>query len=662
MNAAIEDKIKKLRNEIEKHNQAYYGLDAPQITDAEYDVLMNELKALEATYPEFDDLSSPTHRVGGVVLSAFKKVKHSEPMLSLDNAFNADDLRRFDLRLKKELKVPFSYVVEYKIDGLSLAIHYEGGFFKLAATRGDGETGEDVSENVKTIYTAPLKVPVTTAFQVRGEVYISKANFIKMNAEQSLQGKTAFANPRNAAAGSLRQLDSKIAASRPLDLFVFDLIQGSDVLGVDTQKSTFDKLNALGFKTAPMAAFDNIEEVIAYCDALIEKRHDLSFEIDGLVIKVNEFDARKALGTTSKSPRWAIAYKFPAEMALTQVKDILVQVGRTGVVTPLAILEPVQVAGSLIGKATLHNQDYISEKDIRIGDFVWIQKAGDVIPAVVKVDMTQRPIDAPPYMLPKTCPACGSETVRNPGEAALRCLNSQCPAKIKRLLTHFVSRSAMNIDGVGEAVIEMLIEKGYVESLPDLYALQPYAEEMSALKGFGEKSIQKMLEAIEKSKDNDLYRLISGLGIPLIGEKAAKTLAKVFGNIEALMAADLERLTSIDEIGEKMALSIVSYFAMPATIEMVGLFKDRGLHMSSELEAVSSGAFTGMTFVVTGTLNKYTRDEIKSLIEANGGKVSGSVSKKTDYVVAGEKAGSKEEKAKELGVPILSEDDFEKML
>lgn len=662
MNASILEEIQEIRQVIETYNYAYYVMDQPKITDAEYDALMNRLKELETAHPEFDDPLSPTHRVGGSVLSVFEKVIHPVPLLSLDNAYNEPDLLAFDNRIQKELNEKVQYVVEYKIDGLSVAIQYENGRFKRGATRGNGTEGENVSENVKTIRSVPLKLSEPFDLEVRGEVFIPKSGFVKLNEQQVLSGKEGFANPRNAAAGSLRQLDSKIAASRPLDLFIFDVLSGAESASLISQKETFDWLNQMGFKTAAMKVFDSMEAVYKYCLEMAEKRHDLSYEIDGLVVKVNAFDHRKKLGNTAKSPRWAIAYKFPAELAKTRIKAIEVQVGRTGVVTPLAIFEPVNLAGSVIGKATLHNQDFIKEKDIRVGDAVWIQKAGDVIPAVVRVDFDARPQGSSPYVLPSSCPVCGFDTIRRPGEAAIRCTNDACPAKLHRAMTHFVSRTAMNIDGVGEALVETLIEEGFIENIADLYTLKDHEAALIHLEGYGEKSVSKMLAAIEKSKSNDLYRLLSGLGIPLIGEKAAKTLAGVFGSMENLMQAKYDDLVSIDEIGDKMAESILHYFSLESMRDVIRRMAMNGVNMTSSLSRISEGVFAGKTVVVTGTLEKYTRDEIKALIESMGGKVSGSVSKKTDFVVAGEKAGSKADKAKQLNIAILTESDFEDMI
>lgn len=661
MEKSIEKKIESIREELEKHNHQYYVLDAPTITDAEYDALMQSLMLLEKEYPEYDSPLSPSHRVGGAVLSNFEKVTHTVPLLSLDNAYNEEGLLEFDKRVQKEIQDEISYVVEYKIDGLSVAVQFEEGVFKRGATRGDGEVGENVTENVKTIRSIPLRLKDPVTVEIRGEVFIPKKGFVSLNEQQTLQGKEAFANPRNAAAGSLRQLDSKIAASRPLDIFIFDVLNGVEAYDIHTQVETFEWLNRLGFKTAPAKRFDSMADVVSYCNKMADKRHDLPYEIDGLVVKVNSFDHRRQLGYTAKSPRWAIAYKFPAEMAQTTIRSIEVQVGRTGVITPLAVFDPVKVAGSIIAKATLHNQDFINEKDIRVGDSVWVQKAGDVIPAVVRVELSKRPEDSEPFKMPEQCPICGSATLRKPGEAALRCTNETCPAKIERALTHFVSRTAMNIDGVGEALIETLIENKYIEDISDLYALQTHEESLAQIERLGEKSVKNILEAIEKSKSNDLHRLLSGLGIPHIGEKASKTLAASFGSINALMNATYEQLVEIDEIGDKMAQSILHYFALEPIKKMIKKLELYGVNMLSELNAVQSGMFSGKTFVVTGTLAKYTRDEIKTIIESEGGKVSGSVSKKTDFVVSGDNPGSKVDKAKTLGVPILDEEAFEAM-
>lgn len=662
MSKEIISRIEQLRSSIDQLNKAYYAYDSPIAQDYEYDAMMNELKALEASYPEYDDPNSPTRRVGGAVLDIFQKVVHTNPLLSLDNAYDASDLMAFDSRIRKELGEGVEYTVEYKIDGLTVALLYENGRLVRGATRGDGVTGEDVTENVKTIRSLPLSISHEGTLEVRGEVFLSKESFVVLNDKQNLLGKAPFANPRNAAAGSLRQLDSKIAASRGLDVFVFDILTGAEALEVKNQEEAFSKLGNWGFKTANLEKFDAMEDVVSYTDKIAEIRHDLPYEIDGLVIKVNALQQRNRLGSTAKSPRWAIAYKFPAELASTVIQDIQVQVGRTGVITPLAIFEPVLVAGSTISKATLHNQDYIDEKDIRIGDTVFVQKAGDVIPAVVSVDVSKRPEGTVRFSLPLQCPICGTETVRRAGEAAIRCTNENCPAKLKRLLMHFVSRTAMNIDGFGEALVEQFIDKGLIESIADIYTLHVHSEKLKTLEGFGEKSVTKLLNAIEASKSNDYYRLIIGLGIPLIGEKAAKTLAKHYPEMSMLMTASAESLTSIDEIGEKMAMSLLQYFSQNDSIRLIEQLKISGVRMTSSQKIEQGGKLQGMTVVVTGTLLKYSRDGIKEIIEKNGGKAAGSVSAKTSFVVVGENAGSKAEKAVQLGIKILTEDGFEALL
>lgn len=660
----IKEEIDRLREELELHNHHYYVLDNPQITDAEYDGLMKKLMALEAEYPEFESPLSPTKRVGGEVLSGFTKITHETPLLSLDNAFSAEDLREFDKRIKKEISGDVSYVVEFKIDGLTVALKYVNGRLTSGATRGNGIEGEEVTNNVMTIKSIPLnlKSDESVDIVVRGEIFMPKSGFQKLNEMQTLMGKETFANPRNAAAGSLRQLDSKIAASRPLDIFVFEVITSSDHLALKTHFESFEKLKKMGFKMVTPVKFECIDDVIDYCNRMIDERHQLPFEIDGLVVKVNDFEQRRHLGTTAKSPRWAIAYKFPAELAETVINEIRIQVGRTGVLTPLAEFNPVRVAGSLISRATLHNKAYIAEKDIRVGDTVYIQKAGDVIPAVVSVKKEARPEGTLTYEFPKTCPICETNVIQIEGEAAIRCPNDECPAKIKRKLTHFVSRSAMNIDGVGESVIDMLIENDLIETIPDLYRLFEKREALIQIERLGEKSVENMLEAIELSKKNDLYRLIHGLGIPLIGEKAAKSLAQYFGNLDALMNADRETLTNISDFGEKMASSLMSAIKNTEFRDQIDQLKALGLDLKSEQRIDASGVFSGKTVVVTGTMLKYTRDEIKSIIESQGGKASGSVSKKTDMVVVGENAGSKEEKAKSLGIRIISEAEFDSII
>ena len=644
-------RIEELTQKLNQYNYEYYVKDNPTITDFEYDQLLEELSKLEEQFPEFKAIDSPTERVGGEPLDAFTQVAHTTRMLSLDNSYNAEDLRDFDKRVKKEVS-DVEYILEMKIDGLSVALKYEAGILVQGATRGNGEVGENVTENVKTIYSVPLKLKEPIDIEVRGEVYIPKAGFERLNESQEELGLQAFANPRNAAAGSLRQLDSKVAAKRPLDIFVFNVVNGGKE-EIQTHDENFDYLNELGFTTTTAFKCSSIEEVISKCEEMIEKRHDLIYDIDGMVIKVNNLSQREALGVKAKSPRWAIAYKFPAEEKTTVVKDIIVQVGRTGVLTPKAELEPVFVAGSTIAFATLHNQDYIDEKDIRIGDTVVIQKAGDVIPAVVRVVIEKRTGEEVVFALPDKCPECNQEAIRLDGEVAKRCINPTCPAKLRRGFEHFVSRNAMNIDGLGPAVITMLIKEGFVTKLSDLYDLEQHKEQMYTIEGFGEKSIVKMLDSIEKSKENELHQFINGLGIALIGSKAAKVLSQYFGSIEALIDASIEELIAIDEIGDKMALSFKNYFVDEKHQEMVATLKEKGLEFI--VKSQGNNTLNGLIFVLTGTLEKYSRKELQIILEAAGGKVSGSVSKKTDVVIYGEKAGSKLKKANELEVLALNE-------
>lgn len=658
----LRSKVDKLIEKIDKHNREYYIEDKPSITDFEYDKLMKELMEIEEANPELRFDYSPSLRVGGDALSSFSQVEHKVKLLSLDNSYNGEDLRDFDARVRKEIDEEFDYVVEYKIDGLSVALRYENGIFVEGATRGDGQIGENVTENLKTIKSIPLKLSKPLNLIVRGEVFIAKDKFVELNESQEEKGLAQFANPRNAAAGSLRQLDSKITSSRPLDIFIFDLLDGD--LKTSSHSQVLTRLSELGFKVNSGKKCSNIDEVIDYCIKTTDTRHDLSFDIDGMVTKIDNLAQRDALGFKVKSPKWAIAYKFPAEEKITKVKDIIVQVGRTGVLTPKAELEPVEVAGSVVAFATLHNQDYIDEKDIRIGDSVLIQKAGDVIPAVVRVVMEDRKDSYEKYTLPSICPECGSATERAEGEVALRCINLYCPAKVRRGIMHFVSKNAMDIDGMGEAVVTGLINAGYAKDVSDLYYLHSHRDALLELERMGEKSVDNMLVAIEKSKDNDLNRLIHGLGISLIGSKAADTVSKKIGSLDRLMNISIEELTAIDEIGEKMALSLVEYFATEENIEILSRIKDAGVNTNSRYvqKEESELILSGLTFVVTGTLSSFSREEAKSLISDLGGKVSSSISKKTDYLLYGEKAGSKLKKAGELAVKTLTEDEFSEMI
>ncbi|WP_432407996.1 NAD-dependent DNA ligase LigA [Wukongibacter sp. M2B1] len=659
----IKAKIDILKKEINYHDHSYHVLDKPEISDYEYDMLVNELKDLEEKYPELITPDSPTQRVGGKPLSKFDQITHTVSLLSLSNSYDENDLLDFDKRIKKEILDEVEYVVEYKIDGLSVALKYENGSFIRGATRGDGTIGEDITKNLRTIKSIPLKLQKDTNIEVRGEVYIPKAKFADLNRKQEENGETIFANPRNAAAGSLRQLDPKIAASRPLDIFVFNILV-EDRSNISKHSEGLEYLKGLGFKTSEYKVCRDIKEVIDLCEKWQEKRHDLSYEIDGLVIKVNDLRQRERLGTRAKSPRWAIAFKFPAEEKETVIKDVIAQVGRTGAITPTAILEPVRVAGSVVGRATLHNQDFIDMKDIRIGDNVIIHKAGDVIPEVVRVIEEKRTGKEKKYVLPTQCPECGEKTVRLEGEVALRCINIACPAQLRRGIIHFVSRDAMNIDGLGEALVTMLLEKQLIKDPGDLYYLKDKREELVNLERMGEKSVQNLLDAIEKSKENDLGRLINALGIKHVGSKAATLIADSFGSMDKLIEASEEEFIEIDEIGPKMAKSILAFFNDEENLRVLEKIRTAGVNMESKkkIEVSGDSKFENMTFVLTGTLSNYSRNEAKKIIEDLGGKVTGSVSKKTSYVLAGENPGSKLDKANKLEIKIITEEEFEELI
>lgn len=660
----IRSRIDFLTEELNRHGRLYYVEDRPEISDLEYDRMMAELTRLEEEMPLFRREDSPTGRTGGAPLKQFTEVTHRAPVISLDNSYDINELAEFHARTLRGLEnQTVEYVVEPKIDGLSVVLHYENGSFVQGATRGDGAVGEDVTANLRTVKTIPLSIPYKGQIDVRGEVYIPKKAFVELNQRQELAGGQIFANPRNAAAGSLRQLDPKITASRPLDIFVFNVqyAPGRDFI---THMESLDFLKEQGFHTAEHSFCRTLEEVLAQTDAWEQRRKLLDYDIDGLVVKVNDLRQREVLGLKAKSPRWAIAYKFKAEEEETTVKDIVVQVGRTGAVTPKAVFEPVRVAGSLITFATLHNEDFIKEKDLMIGDRVVIHKAGDVIPEVVRVVKEARTGAETAFEMPTVCPSCGSALVRAEGEAALRCLNHKdCPAQSVRGLTHYVSRGAMDIEGLGDTLIEKLADQGLVSSVADLYSIT--REQLSVLEGLGEKSADKLVTAIEGSKSRGLERLLFGLGIPLIGSKAAKQLARQFGSMEALAAADTETLKAMDEIGDKMADSVAAWFADSGNQALVEALAAAGVNMGSAEAAgpaqETKEAFAGKTFVLTGTLEHYTREEASAIIEGFGGKISGSVSKKTDYVLAGAEAGSKLKKAQELGVTVISEEEFEEM-
>lgn len=656
-------RIEELKEKINYHNYKYYVLDNPEISDYEYDILINELMELEGKYPELITSDSPTQRVGGEPVTKFQQVTHTVPLLSLGNSYDGQDLLDFDKRIKKEIGDNVEYVVEFKIDGLSVALTYAQGRFIRGATRGDGTVGEDITTNLRTIKTIPLTLMEDVDIEVRGEAYIPKERFAQLNKKQEENGQTTFANPRNAAAGSLRQLDPKIAASRPLDIFIFNIltIEGKELA---THSEALDYIKNLGFKTSKYEICKDIHEVIKMCEKWQQQRHELSFEIDGLVIKVNDLKQREVLGARSKSPRWAIAYKFPAEQKETTIEDIIVQVGRTGAITPTAILEPVRIAGSVVSRATLHNQDFIDEKDIRIGDRVLIHKAGDIIPEVVRVLKDKRTGEEKVFTLPNECPECGEPTIRLEDEVALRCVNMSCPAQLRRGIIHFVSRNAMDIDGMGEAIVTLLLDKQLIQNPGDIYYLKDKKNELINLERMGEKSVQNLLDAIEESKKNDLGRLINALGIKLVGSKAASLLAERFKSLDNLMNTSEEGLTSIDEIGPKMAESIVKFFEDESNLEVINRLKEAGINMESKKEEIPDvqQKLKDQTFVLTGSLEAYTRKEAKEIIERLGGKVTGSVSKKTNYVLAGENPGSKIDKANSLGIKILNEEEFKEII
>ena len=654
-----QNKLSVLRNLINQYNYEYYVLDNPSVPDAEYDRLLKELIEIETSFPKLVTSDSPSQRVGGQVLDMFHKVVHESPMLSLANAFNEADLRDFDRRVRQGIGDNVSYVCELKIDGLAISLKYVNGEFVLGATRGDGVTGEDITVNLKTIRSIPLRLKEPVSLEVRGEAFMPKNSFETLNNQKEENGEEPFANPRNAAAGSLRQLDPKIAASRRLDIFLYSLANMEDA-EITSHSESLDWLDRLGFKTnKERRKCANIEEVISFVDGWVETRPHLPYEIDGIVVKVDSFAHQHELGATVKSPRWAIAYKFPAEEVVTTLLDIELSVGRTGVVTPTAILTPVKVAGTTVQRASLHNEDLIREKDIRIGDQVVIKKAGDIIPEVVNVVMDRRTGDEKEFHMPTHCPECQSELVRLEEEVALRCINPKCSAQIREGLIHFVSRTAMNIDGLGEKVVSQLFAEKLISDVADLYKLTK--EQLLGLERMGEKSVNNLLSAIEASKTNSLERLVFGLGIRHVGAKAAKTLAIQFEKMEGLAQATREELTAINEIGEKMADSIVTFFEQEEVKELIEELEEVGLNMAytgAKPVAVdqSDSVFAGKTIVLTGKLSQLSRNEAKEKIEALGGNVAGSVSKKTDLVIAGEEAGSKLKKAEELGIPVWNEE------
>ncbi len=657
----IKQEIEKLREELNRHNHNYYVLDNPTISDFEYDAMMQKLIKLEEENPELKDPSSPSVRVGGAVLDKFEQVSHQVQMQSLSDVFSREELFEFDERVKNGLEGrEYEYVVEMKIDGLSVSLEYENGEFKRGSTRGDGNIGENITENLKTVKSIPLRLENAPEFlEVRGEVYMPKSSFERLNEEREMEGESLFANPRNAAAGSLRQLDSAVTAKRNLDIFIFNIqqINGKELKG---HRESLDYLEDLGFKVSPVRnVVNSIEAAYEEIEKIGESRGNLPFDIDGAVIKIDSFAQRELLGETTKVPKWATAYKFPAETKETVVEDIVVQIGRTGVITPNAVFTPVRVAGSTVSRATLHNADYIKEKDIRIGDTVRIRKAGDIIPEVVEVVLEKRPENTKAYEMPLVCPACGEKLVREDGEAAIRCISSECPAQAVRRVIHFASRDAMDIDGLGSEIVDQLIDCGLISDVADLFTLK--FEDVVKLERFADKSAQNLINAIENVKKNNLDKLIFGLGIRHIGVKAAKNLAKHFKNMDNIINAETEEIAEIEDFGMIMAKSVSNYFKEDSNLEMIERLKTSGLNMEYESDA-KSAIFEGKTFVLTGTLPTLKRNDAKRMIEENGGKASGSVSKKTDFVIAGDEAGSKLKKAQELGITIITEEEFIGML
>lgn len=646
--------IDQLRRELERAGYEYYVLDKPTMSDYDYDHKLRRLEELEQAHPETVTPDSPTQRVGGQALSSFEPVRHRVPLESLQDVFDFDEVRAFDQRVQSAVAGAV-YVVEPKVDGLSVALEYENGLFVRGATRGDGQVGEDVTANLRTVRSIPLRVDgAPEHLIVRGEVFMPKKVFHALNDERERRGEALFANPRNAAAGSLRQQDPKIAAQRKLDILVFN-VQWSDGAAFQTHEETLDYLAQKGFKVIPHQLCTTMDQVTGAITQIGEERDRFSFDIDGAVVKVNDLSQRAVLGSTAKFPRWAAAYKYPPEVKPSRLTDIVVQVGRTGVLTPKAVLEPVRLAGTTVTSATLHNQDFISEKDIRIGDTVLVRKAGEIIPEVLSVVLDKRPADSRPYFLPKTCPVCGAPVERDEDGAHMRCTGAECPAQLLRNLTHFASRDAMDIDGLGVAVVENLVSAGLVKTPGDLYFLKE--EDVAGLDRMGKKSAQNLMAAIRRSKDQDLARLIYAFGIRQVGQKAGKILAARFQTMEALEHATLEELTAVNDVGEITARSILTWLESPQSRHLIARLRQAGVNMTAA-EQGSDQRFAGMTFVLTGGLEQFTRDQAAAMIEDRGGKSAGSVSKKTTYVVAGEGAGSKLKKALDLGIPVLTEQEF----
>lgn len=651
--------ITKLRREIEKYARLYYVYDSPAISDYEYDQLMQRLKALEEQNPQLITPDSPTQRVGGEALSQFEPVTHQVPLESLTDVFSFDELFSFGDRMDALIAGAHDYTVEPKVDGLSMSLEYENGVFVRGATRGDGITGENVTENLRTVRSLPLRIDgAPERLVVRGEVYMSKAVFQQLNEQREINGEPLLANPRNAAAGSMRQLDPKVAASRKLDIICFNMQYSSDG-EYATHAQTLDAMRNMGFPVIPYERFDNIQDCVKRIEWLGENRGELPYDMDGAVIKINSLAQREALGSTAKAPRWAVAFKYPPEKKESRVLNVVVQVGRTGVLTPKVIVEPIRLAGTTVSAATLHNQDNIDRLDLRIGDTVLLQKAGEIIPEVLSVNKAKRPERTVPFVMPDICPECGSPVVRDEDGAALRCTSPECPAQRLRNIAHFASREAMDIEGLGISVCESLINSGLVNSAADLYYLEP--QSIAALDRMGKKSAENLINAIEKSKQAGLARLICGFGIRQVGQKAAKVLAANFETLDNLIAADEVALTAIPDIGAVTASFITEWFNNPQSMHLIGRLRDAGVSFASN-EEKKDNRFAGMTFVLTGTLESFTRDEASAIIESYGGKTSGSVSKKTSFVLAGENAGSKLTKAESLGIKIISENEFADMI
>ena len=652
------ERMLELTKILAEANYRYYVLDDPQMPDFTYDRLLRELEELEREYPQWAQPDSPAKRVGGEALSKFEKYTHPVPLMSLQDVFSHEELQDFTEKTLNAFH-DSAFSVEPKIDGLSVALEYENGRFVRGATRGDGNVGEDVTENLKTIRSIPMTLEnAPSRLIVRGEVFMPKTVFERLNQRQEAEGKPLFANPRNAAAGSLRQLDPKVAAERGLDIMIFN-VQLAEGVEFSTHEESLRYLQQLRFKVVPFALFRSAEDVLRQIDAIDEQRHSLSCDIDGAVVKVNDLQQRERMGATAKCPRWAVAYKYPPEIKQTVVEDIVVQVGRTGVLTPKAVVRAVRLAGTTVTNATLHNQDFISQRDIRIGDTVSIRKAGEIIPEILEVDFSKRPEGTARYHLPTNCPVCAAATVKDEDGAFLRCTGAECPAQLSRNIAHFVSRDAMDIEGMGASIVEALIENDLIRSPADIYYLT--LGEMKSLWQKGDVAAKKLLAAIEESKERDVSRLIYALGIRQVGAKTGKVLAAHFGSLDALAQADVEALTQVSDVGEVTAQCIAQWFAQEQSQHMLQRLREAGVNFESK-RVISDAKFAGMTFVLTGALQKFTREEASEKIELLGGKVSGSVSKKTTYVVVGENAGSKERKALELGIPILSEEDFEQML